>query len=80
MHLEANTPNLTIDQLDARIDELTNFLKFVGTCFDSIDRDENGKQRDTITSDEDHQLMDLMNFMSRITHAIRETTTLRAQL
>lgn len=68
MHLEANTPNLTIDQLDARIDELTNFLKFVGTCFDSIDRDE------------DHQLMDLMNFMSRITRAIRETATLRAQL
>lgn len=80
MHLGANTPNLTIDQLDARIDELTNFLKFVGTCFDSIDRDENGKQRATITSDEDHQLMDLMHFMSRITSAIRETTTLRAQL
>ncbi|GFK19309.1 hypothetical protein [Corynebacterium glutamicum] len=80
MHLGANTPKLTIAQADAMIDELTDFLKLVGSCFDSIDRDENGKQRDTITSDEDHQLMDLMNFMSRITRAIRETAALRASL
>ena len=81
MHPEANTKKLTTTQkADALIDELTNFLKFVGTCFDSIDRDENGKQRDRLTREEQRQLMDLMHFTTSITGMIRRAAKIRATL
>ena len=81
MRLEANTANLTTtQQADALIDELTDFAKLIGECFDSIDRNEDGTQRDRLTREEQRQLMDLMHFTTRITGMIRKAAEIRATL
>ena len=80
MRLDANTKKLTIDQLDASIDELTDFAKLIGEHFDAIDLNEDGTQRDRLTREEQRQLMDLMNFTTRITGMIRKAAEIRATL
>lgn len=81
MHPGANTPNITTaQQTDALIDELTDFAKLIGECFDAIDLNEDGTQRDRLTREEQRQLMDLMHFTTRITGMIRKAAEIRATL
>lgn len=81
MHLGANTPKLTtIQQADTLIDELTDFAKLIGEYFDAIDLNEDGTQRDRLTREEQRQLMDLINFTTRITGMIRKAAETRATL
>lgn len=75
MHLEANTPKLTIAQADAMIDELIDFATLVGECFDHIDQ-----KPGYLTDVEKAQIRDLMDLNTRIIRLIRATTDMRAKL